>query len=136
MTPKQFYEFGDCVIQDLGFWKKGFSAVGDDGKVTISNNGPCYGECGNGERFRTQGVPKRMKELEYAHVMMVGTGANYALYVIRDTTEEDQEELEEYDVLTKLISSILSRTCGVDCRLHFNIMPACYFYYPGSDYME
>merc|ERR1719317_591964 len=51
------------------------------------------------ERFRTQGVPKRMKELEYAHVMMVGTGANYALYVIRDTTEEDQEELEEYDVL-------------------------------------
>jgi len=99
MTPKQFFDLGDSVIQSLGFWKKGFSAVGDDGKVTISNNGPCYGECGNGERFRTQGVPKRMKELEYAHVMMVGTGANYALYVIRDTTEEDQEELEEYDVL-------------------------------------
>jgi len=99
MTPKQFYEFGDCVIQDLGFWKKGFSAVGEDGKVTISNSGPCYGECGNGERFRTQGVPKKLKELEYAHVMMVGTGANYALYVIRDTEEEDQEELEEYDVL-------------------------------------
>ena len=31
--------------------------------------------------------------------MQVGTGANYALYVIRDTEEEDQEELEEYDVL-------------------------------------
>ena len=71
MTPKQFFDLGDSVIQSVGFWKKGFSAVGDDGKVTISNNGPCYGECGNGERFRTQGVPKRMKELEYAHVMMV-----------------------------------------------------------------
>ena len=31
--------------------------------------------------------------------MQVGTGANYALYVIRDSEEEDQEELEEYDVL-------------------------------------
>ena len=31
--------------------------------------------------------------------LQVGTGANYALYVIRDTEEEDEEELEEYDVL-------------------------------------
>merc|ERR1711915_1154670 len=63
MTPKQFFDLGDSVIQDLGFWKKGFTAVGEDGKVTISNSGPCYGECGNGERFRTQGVPrKKMKK--------------------------------------------------------------------------
>jgi len=99
MTPKQFYDLGDAVIADLGFWRKGFSAVGEDGKVTVSNNGPCYGEVGNGERFRTQGVPKKMKEFEYAHVMMVGTGYNHALYVLRDTEEEDKEELEEYDVL-------------------------------------
>ena len=29
----------------------------------------------------------------------VGTGYNHALYVLRDTEEEDKEELEEYDVL-------------------------------------
>ena len=92
MTPKQWYEFGDAVIQvrlrissscpvvitillqegsGVGFWKKGFSAVGEDGKVTYCNNGPCYGECGNGDRFRTQGVPKKSKELDYVHVMQV-----------------------------------------------------------------
>merc|ERR1712203_67675 len=88
MTPKQWYDLGDAVIQEgsgVGFWKKGFSAVGEDGKVTYCNNGPCYGECGNGDRFRTQGVPKKSKELDYVHVMQVGTGANYAVYVIRDT---------------------------------------------------
>ena len=73
MTPKPFFDLGDSLIQDLGFWKKGFTAVGEDGKVTISNNGPCYGECANGDRFRTQGVPKKVKELDYAHVMMVST---------------------------------------------------------------
>ena len=31
-----------------------------------------------------------MKELEFAHVMMVGTAANMAVYVLRDTEEEDQ----------------------------------------------
>ena len=31
-----------------------------------------------------------MKELEFAHVLMVGTGANMAIYVLRDTEEEDQ----------------------------------------------
>ena len=31
-----------------------------------------------------------MKELEFAHVMMVGTAANMAIYVLRDTEEEDQ----------------------------------------------
>ena len=93
MTPKQWYDFGDAVIQvrlriwkypvllttfllsqegsGVGFWKKGFSAVGEDGKVTYCNNGPCYGECGNGDRFRTQGVPKKSKELDYVHVMQV-----------------------------------------------------------------
>ena len=47
--------------------------MGEDGKVTYCNNGPCYGECGNGERFRTQGVPKKSKELDYVHVMQVKT---------------------------------------------------------------
>ena len=94
----------------------------------VANNGPCYGEVGNGERFRTQvivleiqmvqesgnnfvflewctlpfnildlscthclqGIPKKMKELEFAHVLMVGTAANMAVYVLRDTEEEDQ----------------------------------------------
>ena len=37
-----------------------------------------------------QGIPKKMKELEFAHVMMVGTAANMAIYVLRDTEEEDQ----------------------------------------------
>merc|ERR1719483_968000 len=36
MTPKQFFDLGDSVIQDLGFWKKGFTAVGEDGKVMTS----------------------------------------------------------------------------------------------------
>ena len=62
------------MLQDrsgVGFWRKGFVAVGEDGKVTYSNNGPCYGECGNGDRFRTQGVPKKSKELDYVHVLQV-----------------------------------------------------------------
>ena len=46
-----------------------------------------------------QGIPKKMKELEFAHVMMVGTAANMAVYVLRDTEEEDQEEMEEFDTL-------------------------------------
>jgi alpha-tubulin suppressor-like RCC1 family protein len=54
MTPKQFFELGDSEVKSLGFWRKGFSAVGEEGKVTVTNNGPCYGEVGNGERFRTQ----------------------------------------------------------------------------------
>lgn len=99
MTPKQYFELGDSTIASVGFWRKGFTAVGEDGKVMVTNNGPCYGEVGNGERFRTQGIPKRMKELEFANVMMVGTGANAAVYVLRDCEEEDQEEMEEYDVL-------------------------------------
>jgi len=99
MTPKQYFELGDTVVQCVSFWKKGFAAVGEDGKVTVTNNGPCYGEVGNGDRFRTQGIPKKMKELEFAHVMMVGTAANACCYVLRDTEPEDQEELEEYDWL-------------------------------------
>jgi len=99
MTPKQFFELGDTAVQDIAFWKKGYAAVGEDGKITACNNGPCYGELGMGERIRTQGIPKKMKELEYATTLMVGTGANYAVFVIRDSEEEDKEELEEYDEL-------------------------------------
>jgi len=99
MTPKQYFELGDSNVKDISFWKKGFSAVGEDGKVTICNKGPCYGEVGNGEKFRTQGVPKKLKDLEYATILKVGTGCNYAVYVMRDTEEEDKEELEEFDVL-------------------------------------
>ena len=39
--------------------------------MTYSNHGPCYGELGNTERYRTQGVPKKSKELDYVHVMQV-----------------------------------------------------------------
>jgi len=99
MTPKQFYDFGDANFVDVGFWKKGFTCVGEDGNVTLCNKGPCYGEIGNGERFRTQGQPKKSKEFEYAHILKVGTGANYAVYVMRDTEEEDKDEMEEFDVL-------------------------------------
>jgi len=102
MTPKQWYDMGESVIQEgsgVGFWRKGFVAVGEDGKVTYCNNGPCYGECANGERFRTQGIPKKSKELDYVHVMQVGTGANYAVFVVRDTEEEDVEEIDEYELL-------------------------------------
>jgi len=105
MTPKQWYDLGDAVVHDgngVGLWKKGFTAVGEDGKVTYCNNGPCYGECGNGERFRTQGVPKKSKELDYVHVMQVGTGANYSVYVVRDSEEEDVEEIEEYEMLDQV----------------------------------
>ena len=55
----------------IGFWKKGYTSVDVDGKVTYCNNGPCFGECGNGDRFRTQGVPKKSKELDYVHVLQV-----------------------------------------------------------------
>lgn len=102
MTPKQWYDMGDSVIQPgsgVGLWRKGFAAVGEDGKVTLSNNGPCYGELGMGERIRTTGVPRKSKELDYVHVMKVGTGANWAAYVVRDTEEEDEEEIEEYEML-------------------------------------
>jgi len=98
MTPKQCFDFDNNFV-DISFWKKGFSCVGEDGNVTVVNKGPCFGEVGNGERFRTQGQPKKMKELEYAHILKVGTGCNYALYVMRDTEEEDKEEIDEFDVL-------------------------------------
>ena len=87
MTPKQFFELDERVIKDIGFWKRGFSAIGGDGKVTISNYGPCYGECGMGERFRAQWTPKKLKELEYAHALMVSkhffTPLNTSLVVLR-----------------------------------------------------
>ena len=35
MTPKQFFETGDAEMKDVAFWKKGFSAVGEDGKVRV-----------------------------------------------------------------------------------------------------
>jgi hypothetical protein len=35
-----------------------------------------------------------MKELEFAHVMMVGTASNGSVYVLRDTEEEDQVNLK------------------------------------------
>lgn len=33
MTPKQYFELGDSTIASVGFWRKGFTAVGEDGKV-------------------------------------------------------------------------------------------------------
>ena len=100
MTPKQYYGMGLSGVRDIGFWKTGFAAVGEDGKVTVSNRGPCFGELGLGKHIATSGPPKPMKQLEFSHVMMVGTGVNMCIYVLRDTEEEDKEELEEgYDIL-------------------------------------
>ena len=33
------------------------------------------------------------------HCLQVGTGANYAVFVVRDTEEEDVEEIDEYELL-------------------------------------
>ena len=46
--------------------------------------------------FFLQGIPKKLKELEFAHVMMVGTAANMAVYVLRDTEEEDQVTISNH----------------------------------------
>jgi len=99
MTPKQFFDFGEANMKHLAFFKKGWNYVGDDGSVMQTNAGPCYGELGTGEKFRTQGVPKKSKEFQYAHILQSGTGSQHCIYIIRDTTEEDKEELEEYDDL-------------------------------------
>jgi hypothetical protein len=39
MTPKQFFDFGEAGLRSLGFFKKGWIAVGEDGSVTITNTG-------------------------------------------------------------------------------------------------
>ncbi|XP_023340146.1 protein RCC2 homolog isoform X2 [Eurytemora carolleeae] len=46
MVPKQYFEFGDAGLRDIGFFKKGWNHVGDDGSVMQTNTGPCYGELG------------------------------------------------------------------------------------------
>jgi len=100
MTPKPYFDIIDQgVFKDIGFWQKGFSVVTEEGGVAVANTGNTYGELGMGERIRTQGQPKKLKNLEYANILKVGTGAHHALYIIRDTEEDDIEELEEYDVL-------------------------------------
>lgn len=100
MTPKPYFDIIDAgSMKDIGFWQKGFSFVTEEGSVAVVNTGNTYGELGMGERFRTQGQPKKLKSLEYAHILKVGTGAHHAMYIIRDTEEDDLEELEEYDVL-------------------------------------
>lgn len=100
MTPKQYFGMGHSGVRDIAFWKRGFVAVNEDGKVTVSNRGPCFGELGLGKHIATSGPPKPMKQLEFSHVLMVGTGVNMCIYVLRDTEEEDKEELEEgYDLL-------------------------------------
>lgn len=99
MNPKQYFDFGEANYRDVGFFKKGWVYVGEDGSVMQTNTGPCYGELGTGEKFRTQGAPKKNKEFEYANILKVGTGAQHCCYIIRDTEEDDQEELEEYDDL-------------------------------------
>jgi hypothetical protein len=39
MTPKQFFDFGEAGLRNIGFFKKGWIAVGDDGSVTVTNTG-------------------------------------------------------------------------------------------------
>jgi len=103
MTPKPYFDIIDQgSFKEVGFWQKGLSVVAEDGGVAVSNTGQTYGELGMGDRFRTQGQPKKLKALEYAHVLKVGTGVHHALYVIRDTEEDDIEEIEEYEVLDQI----------------------------------
>eukprot|EP00088_Acartia_fossae_P062419 TRINITY_DN7533_c0_g1_i1.p1 TRINITY_DN7533_c0_g1~~TRINITY_DN7533_c0_g1_i1.p1 ORF type:complete len:478 (+),score=139.26 TRINITY_DN7533_c0_g1_i1:92-1525(+) len=100
MTPKQYFDFGEAAFKNVGFFRKGWNYVGEDGSVMQTNAGPCYGELGSGEKFRNQGIPKKSKEFSQgAHILKVGTGIAHCIYIIRDTTEDDQEELEEYDDL-------------------------------------
>jgi len=101
MTPKPYFDIIDSAgpIKDIAFWKKGWAVTNEDGAAVVCSSGVTYGELAFGERFRTQGQPKKAKELEYAHVMKIGTGSQHALYVLRDTEEEDKEEMEEFDVL-------------------------------------
>jgi len=100
MTPKACFDFGEASYKNIGFFRKGWNFVGDDGSVVQTNAGPCYGELGTGEKFRNQGVPKKSKEFSQgAHIIKCGTGVAHCCYIIRDITEDDQEELEEYDDL-------------------------------------
>lgn len=39
MSPKQFFDFGEAGLRNIGFFKKGWIAVGEDGSVTITNTG-------------------------------------------------------------------------------------------------
>jgi len=99
MNPKIYHDFGGENMADVGFFRKGWNYVGEDGNVVQTNTGPCYGELGSGEKFRTQGVPKKAKEFEYPHILKVGTGSNHCVYIMRDCEEADKEELEEFDDL-------------------------------------
>jgi len=98
-SPKQYFDFGEAPFKNIGFFRKGWNFVGEDGSVMQTNAGPCYGELGTGEKFRNQGVPKKSKEFQYANILKCGTGVAHCVYVIGDTTEEEKEELEEYDDL-------------------------------------
>jgi len=101
MTPKPYFDIIDNCgpMRDIGFWRKGFAVVNEEGAAVVCSTGSTYGELGFGERTRTQGQPKKVKDLEYAHVLKVGTGSQHVLYVLRDTEEEDKEEMEEFDEL-------------------------------------
>ena len=39
MTPKQYFDFGEAGLRHLGFFKKGWCYVGEDGQVVQSNTG-------------------------------------------------------------------------------------------------
>jgi len=99
MNPKVYYDFGGEDMANIGFFKKGWNYVGTDGNVMQTNTGPCYGELGTGEKFRNQGIPKKSKEFEYATILKVGTGSNHCVYIMRDSEEDDKEEMEEFDDL-------------------------------------
>ena len=57
--------------------------------------GLCSRDAGLRERPE---IPKNTESFP----VQVGTGANYAVYVIRDTEEDDVEEIEEYEMLDQV----------------------------------
>ncbi len=73
MTPKPYFDIIDNCgpMRDIGFWRKGFAGVNEEGAAVVCSTGSTYGELGFGERTRTQGQPKKVKDLEYAHVLKV-----------------------------------------------------------------
>jgi len=96
-TPKQYFDFGEAAYKNIGFFRKGWNFIGEDGSVMQTNAGPCFGELGTGDKFRNQGVPKKSKEFKFAKILKCGTGVAHCVYIIADTTEEQIEELDEYD---------------------------------------
>ena len=71
----------------------------------IPDSGRSQEEQGTGLRPRYAGKDRGHSAGECRtsfHYSQVGTGANYSVYVVRDSEEEDVEEIEEYEMLDQV----------------------------------